>query len=551
MLLFVFSDSKRAAFRFPSIAEKLEMIERMERGEKSTEIAQDFGINEASVRRIYRQKAHIHAHAHTLRTQQGSVDKKRRYSGIEDSHFEKVLFNWVVQQRDLGAPVSGLLIKKKAIELHAALGRSKSFKASNGWLHGFNKRHGISEFRIQGEKLPSNVVASEDFVSMFRELIEIGGYCIDNVYNADEAALFWRCLPRKTFASCNAKTSTPGYKNTQNSRISLMVCANSSATHRIPLLAIGKAAAKQPRCFKDVKTLPLPYVHQSSNACMDKDVFKHWFKNLFVPAVDEKNGGRKENIILILDNARSHPRAEELKEIAPNVEVIYLPADSTASMIRPMDQGIIESLKRDYRKLFCQEIILHTRNSHEPPCIQQFTKQWNLLKCFALLADAWENVANETMISAWNSILKGDNEPLALGESDSDELMSLVTDAMRDDLTREEIEEWLNVEEIACAALKDQDPPMEIINISDDEGEDEDEDEDEGENENDLVGNNSVSAIDAYNGIIAAYTWLLTRWDVPQECFLSLSKAKNLAASVLLNENRSENVDNLLKSTQN
>lgn len=66
----------------------------------------------------------------------------------------------------------------------------------------------------------------------------------------------------------------PGFKFQKKKRVTVMTCANTIGTHKIPLFLIGKS--KQPRCLpKDVTKLPLVYTNQK-NAWMDGDCLV-WF----------------------------------------------------------------------------------------------------------------------------------------------------------------------------------------------------------------------------------------------------------------------------------
>jgi hypothetical protein len=85
-------------------------------------------------------------------------------------------------------------------------------------------------------------------------LVEEEGYSMDNIYNADETGLNWEALPRKTLAS-RRESAAPGYRISTD-RITLLVCANVSGNHRLPILAVGKG--KQPRCIKHVNMDSMP-----------------------------------------------------------------------------------------------------------------------------------------------------------------------------------------------------------------------------------------------------------------------------------------------------
>jgi hypothetical protein len=64
-------------------------------------------------------------------------------------------------------------------------------------------------------------------------------------------------------------------------RITVLVCANSDGTEKRKVLVIGKS--KNPRCFKNVKSLPVRY-SANKNAWMTSDLFeaelRHWDREL-------------------------------------------------------------------------------------------------------------------------------------------------------------------------------------------------------------------------------------------------------------------------------
>jgi len=63
----------------------------------------------------------------------------------------------------------------------------------------------------------------------------------------------------------------------------------------------------------------------------------------------QQNIGKEGKVLLLLDNAPSHPSTETLNAINDKFEVKFFPPNVT-SLIQPMDQSVIETLKRLYRK---------------------------------------------------------------------------------------------------------------------------------------------------------------------------------------------------------
>jgi hypothetical protein len=61
----------------------------------------------------------------------------------------------------------------------------------------------------------------------------------DQIYNVDESGLFWRVLPNETLVPRNEDTA-PGRKISKE-RVAFMTCANSTGTHGMKLLPLGKS----------------------------------------------------------------------------------------------------------------------------------------------------------------------------------------------------------------------------------------------------------------------------------------------------------------------
>ena len=84
--------------------------------------------------------------------------------------------------------------------------------------------------------------------------ILLQGYEPKNVFNADETGLFFKLLPDKTLEF--KKEPWHGGKHSKD-RITVLVGANADGSEKLPLLVIGKS--KKPRCFKNVRSLPVNY----------------------------------------------------------------------------------------------------------------------------------------------------------------------------------------------------------------------------------------------------------------------------------------------------
>ena len=79
-------------------------------------------------------------------------------------------------------------------------------------------------------------------------------YSDEQIFNADETGLFFKMTPNKTLKFKGDKCS--GGKMSKD-RVTVLVVANMTGTIKKKLLLIGKS--KNPRCFKNVKRLPVDY----------------------------------------------------------------------------------------------------------------------------------------------------------------------------------------------------------------------------------------------------------------------------------------------------
>ncbi|XP_035206673.1 jerky protein homolog [Stegodyphus dumicola] len=175
------------------------------------------------------------------------------------------------------------MIVEKAKKFGQDLGVAESeCNYSDGWLRNFKFRHGIRRLDVTGETLSANQNSAEKYKDEFEKIVADNDLTPEQIYNADETGLLWRCLPTSTLAGGGEKA------------------------------AKGKSA--KPRAFKNVTHLPVQYDAQS-NAWITAALFKDWFFHHFVPEVKEsfKSLGLPEDTkaILLLDNCKAHPPVDE------------------------------------------------------------------------------------------------------------------------------------------------------------------------------------------------------------------------------------------------
>ena len=298
------------------------------------------------------------------------------------------------------------MLQAKAVYLHKQLCEARGetglieFVASDGWLWRFCRRHGIRQLTLQGEKLSADKPASEEFVTSFRTFVEDNNYTLNQIFNCDETGLYYKLLPNKTLASHFEKRAD-GRKR-QKERVTINACSNASGTIKLPLLLIGKY--KKPRCFKNISkdSLPLIYDHQS-NAWVNTAIFSNWFHRHFVPTVKKKlqELGVEQKAVLVLDNCSAHPGEDELVSDDKKIIAKFLPPNVT-SLIQPMDQGVLESIKRRYKRKLLEELIL---KDEEGLPILTFLKSINMLRVVTLITASWNEIPARTLQKSWRKII--------------------------------------------------------------------------------------------------------------------------------------------------
>lgn len=187
-----------------TIEKKIEILNRLEKGESGANLARFYGVGKATITDIKNKRESILHYTTKLDSDDGPKCRKTLKTS-QNTKLDDSVYLWFTQRRNLGEPISGPLICEKALQLNKKLNGPTDFKASTGWLKNFKMRHGIRELQIEGEILSGDSAASEEFKIKFSELVISQNYSRDDVYNADETGVNWRALPSKSLASRREK----------------------------------------------------------------------------------------------------------------------------------------------------------------------------------------------------------------------------------------------------------------------------------------------------------------------------------------------------------
>ncbi|GFQ84891.1 tigger transposable element-derived protein 1 [Trichonephila clavata] len=340
------------------------ILKRIAEGEGSTALGKEFGLGESTIRGLQKRAGEINKSSNCATNESAKRVSYSRNILIEKT--EKALVLWIQELTQKRIPIDGELSKEKAIRFYnqvkdlepscssSHIGRTK-FSASNGWLAGFLQRHARHNLKIKGEAASADETDAKNYSKVLVKIIEDGGYCPDQVFNADETGLFWKKMPAGTFIAKSEKTAS-GFKAAKD-RVTFLLCSNASGARMLKPLMLNRSL--HPRALKGKNIAELP-VHFMANkkAWVTKAVFITWFNDCFVPEVKQHmiDMGLPFNVLLIVDNAPGHPCIEH-----PNVKVVFLPPNTT-SLIQPLDQGIITCFKKHYVKLTFRYILEKLEN---------------------------------------------------------------------------------------------------------------------------------------------------------------------------------------------
>ena len=125
------------------------------------------------------------------------------------------------------------------------------------------------------------------------------------------------------------------------------------------------------QCF-----LANPVLANPAGFSREVDLFTLMFFNCFVPETKQRLSelGQEKKAILFLDNCSAHPSEDELVSADGKITAKFLPPYVT-SLVQSMDQGVLESIKRVYRKSILRDLVSQSTFS-----IKNISKRIDIIK---------------------------------------------------------------------------------------------------------------------------------------------------------------------------
>lgn len=381
----------------------------------------------------------IRENATKIREFENKDKRQKNRQRIRDPQYlelDQRLHSWFIERKTLGDRVSDALLLKKATELKESMPSCSDFKVSYGWLSKFKNRHNIRLVRVYTEETVVDEDAAKTFVDNFRTFIKKNEINVESIYNMDESGLLWKALPTKTSNGENEKLAACKLRR---ERITISLCANATGTHKLMPLIISKF--KKPRALKNaMENLPVSLKSQKSS-WMDQELFVDWYINHFQPSVRQfqMEKGISGKTILLLDNSPGYKLSPNYPE-DDNFEIKYLPPN-TASLIQPMDQGIIEKTKRSFRHQMMRLALQY----HDG--IQSFYSNYSLNNCLDLLAEAWNMVTCSNIRNAWGKLISITMPAIKEEEQEQleiEEMQGMMSVILEEDVDAHDIEQFLH-----------------------------------------------------------------------------------------------------------
>lgn len=378
-----------------SLKDKIEIINVSAREKSSVrELATRFKIGKTQVSDILKKKNELldkwshHGNIHTQKSFPKTI-------GLD---IDNLTYEWFCRARAAKIPMSGPLIREKALEVAKSLGAT-DFKASVGWLDKFKLRHSISWKSVSGEggSVDDDVVT--EWTGKLKDLC--ADYDPKNIFNCDETGLFFKALPDKTMSLKNEKCH--GGKISKE-RLTVLLCTNMVGEFEQPLV-IGKS--QKPRCFKGVN-LNLMKVDWKFNrkAWMTREIMNEWLSH-----VNQKMNRQNRKILLFMDNAASHPHVQH-----SNIKIIFLPPNTTAAC-QPLDQGIIKNFKVNYRKRVLRHILA---NMDDARCASDLAKKITVLDAVQWISSSISEIREGTVMNCF--VKSGFSRPSNAVESNMNQI---------------------------------------------------------------------------------------------------------------------------------
>lgn len=359
--------------RLLTLGVKLNIINEVERGTKKSLVCKQYKLAHSTLSTILANKDDIRRNVENS----DYCPQLKRIRKSKYQEMEEQLWEWCKEmtQKDGGKSLTNPIICKKALELAHHLGMS-DFNANSGWICRFRSRRGLR--KTPAAKLakvepppPVNPKLIKQWNSNILPSI-LKTHDPNDIFLAHETGLFFRCTPESTLPLLGERCKSGGLPK---DRLTVMLVCNMTGTEKLPLFVVGRFA--RPKSLKYVQTLPTEYVF-TKKVWMLPIFFEEW-----VSKFDKMMQSSWRRVTLFVAPNDSHTHVENLS----SVSLVFLPPDRN---YQPANQGIIETLKMNYRRIVVQRYLDKVEQ------IGPYSKlSVSVLDALLWLREAWQKVTPE------------------------------------------------------------------------------------------------------------------------------------------------------------
>lgn len=421
-----------------TLATRLEIIEKAKTGLSHRAIAELVNVNKSSVNfTLQRRKFFVEAAAN------GAAEDSLRLRPPRNpdlDHDVETFFHWM---RLAGWGCTGAMLRDRALRAADRLG-VLGFKASNGWLHNFQRKKGICMKGVvlkgssgdvdgEGDGDGNNNDPGENFVGgsgVMEPAVVTGGrpiivnsevvrrvhktegkamkllkaelelYSLDNIYTMCETTLFYRSVPDSAAVLCDEKEILVrnGITPIADDRVSVIMCSNASGSHKLPLALVG--SEKAPECLRD-RECSFPYfVHK--NSWMNGIKARQWCK-LFVNEL-RKRTPRPALLLMELF-------MDDTELVGKKVKAVTIPHREDDAQL-PLKAGLTKHLKRRYKEQLAIRFVQGLENYNElrRDAINiavgrrglQYAYPAHLVDTAEILGNIWSRVTPAMIAECWH-----------------------------------------------------------------------------------------------------------------------------------------------------
>lgn len=356
-----------------SLELKIEIIKRVNSGERKADMAEEYGVNTSTIKSIMKK---ADSYLNCWKKGMFKPDSKR-LKGPKREDVEEAIFFWYQQAIENETPVSGPILCAKALDFAKKLGHL-DFKPTHGWLDRFKKRKKIV-FGRNSSKRRREEKMQESYTSIFPKMLsDFNDYEPQNIFAIEFFGIYYRTLPNNIDALKGLRCAG-GVKSKE--RFSIVLCTNMIGSEKFPLLVVGRS---QPSSFtpKNRKNLPVHFV-VDQYSWLTSEIISSWLLDMDSWFVQQ---GRK---VLLL--GPPSPIYSQLPKFRA-VKLIILPPECPS----PLHQVTVPYFKKYYRKKVLEELLLSASRSKPP-----FTPQLPVITCLHLLASTWQTLSDNIIASSF------------------------------------------------------------------------------------------------------------------------------------------------------